>query len=192
MEAGNRTDRTIGQELSWARTMMDYTDQVIASIPEDALDLRFTDPKGGYFFSARELMMHIADSRWNATVSVSGEDVSDRQFLREYGGLEKPWKFADGNKGEIVAWLAEGRASVEALLERPADQMHSVSEHQLETHNQRIKARKEQGLDSSSLEASGPPCLADVLLFLVAHEQAHRSELQWLMRAHGKDVHRLV
>jgi len=192
MEAESGAERTIGQELTWARTLMVYTDAVVASIPEEALEIRLTDPQGGYFFSARELMMHIADSRWNAAGWIDGEDVSDRQFRQEYGGTEQPWKFTAAGKDEIVSRLAEGRNSVEKLLARPAADLHFVSEHQREAHRQRIEARQAEGLDTESLEAGGPPSLIDILLFVVAHEQSHRSELQWLMRACGFNVHRLA
>jgi len=192
MEAEKQMQRTIGQELSWANTLLGYTDEVVASIPEDALDLRFTDPKGGYFFSARELMMHIADTRWNAAAWVEGEDVSARQFRQEYGGTQQPWKFTSAGKDEILARLAESRKYIEATLARPAADMHLITEHQRAAHEQRVKARRKQGLDTASLEAGGPPSLIDLLLFLIAHEQSHRAELQWLMRANGKTVHRLA
>jgi uncharacterized damage-inducible protein DinB len=191
VEAEDMMERTIGQELSRAQLLLGYTDDVVASIPEDALDLRFTDPRGGYFFSARELMMHIADTRWNALAWVEGEEVSERQFRQEYGGTERAWKFAMAEKDEILARLGESRKGIDALLARPAGDMHLITDYQREAHEQRIKASKSQGLDTASLEAGGPPSLVDIVLFLVAHEQAHRAELQWLMRAHGKDVHRL-
>jgi len=192
MEAKSKPERTIGQELTWASTMMDYTDAVVGSIPEEALDIRFTDPRGGYFFSARELMMHIADSRWNAAAWINGEDVSDRQFRQEYGGTDRPWKFATASRVEILERLASGRGSIDQFMARPAADLHFISDSQRETHRQRIEARKAQGLDTEALEAGGPLSLADILLFLVAHEQSHRAELQWLMRANGFSVHRLV
>jgi uncharacterized damage-inducible protein DinB len=192
MEAEGRAARTIGQELGWARALMDYTDGVIESIPEEALELRLAAPDGGYFFSARELMMHIADSRWNVAAWVDGEDVSDRQFCEERGGPDKPWRFREAPKAEVVRQLAAGRRSIEARLDRPAAEMHAVSEHQRKSYRQRLELLREQGQDTTALENKGPGPLADVLLFLAAHEQSHRSELQWLMRVNGIKVHRLV
>lgn len=193
MDSANQPGRTLGQSLGWVNTLLDYTDKVCQSVPETELDARFTDPAGKYFFSARELMMHIADTRWNVLGWINGGDNDGRVFQVEFGGHEKPWEFKDGvGKGEILRSLADGRAALEKELARPATDMLTVTPAMRNSFEQRIAGMKEAGQDTAELEAAGPSCLANMLTFLSAHEQAHRGELQWLLRTRGADVFRII
>jgi len=193
MDKAKQEGRTLGQSLGWLNNFLYYTDEVCRSVPEAEFDARFTDPKGNYFFSAGELMMHIADSRWDVIAWINGSDYKDQAFLKEFGGHEKPWVFKEGvGKEEILKSLEEARAALAKELERPAADYLAVTDSMCESFEKRVAAAKEKGQDTAELEATGPSCIGNSLMFMAGHEQAHRGELQWLMRTRGADVFRFV
>lgn len=193
MDSSTAPQRTLGDSLDWLNNFLFYTDEVCKSVGEDQFDARFTDPGGGYFFSAKELMMHISDSRWDVISWIDGGDHKDRLFVREFGGHEKPWEFRpDVTKAQITESLAGGKAEIEKVLARPETDALTVTESLRESFEKRIAALKEKGQDTAEIEAKGPSNIANVLMFLAAHEQSHRGELQWLMRTRGADVFRYI
>src|SRR3954464_13294483 len=54
---------SIGQHLPWVNMTLDYTETLVAKIPDELLDFRPVDPNGHFFFSLAELAMHCADTR---------------------------------------------------------------------------------------------------------------------------------
>src|SRR4051812_41597185 len=93
-------DLTGAELLTWAKTLLDYSDAIVNDIPEDeaALDWRPTDEAGGWYFSIREQAMHIADTRHSALGWVTGEKTDALEFCTEYGGTGKPWTFRNASR----------------------------------------------------------------------------------------------
>lgn len=185
--------RTLGQSLDWLNNFLFYTDQVVKSVGEDQFEERFTDPGGGYFFSAKELMMHIADSRWDVLSWINGKSEGAPEFQLEFGKHEKPWVFRDGvTKDEILKSMAGSRAEIEQVLARPETDALAVTEALRQSFEDRVGGMRAAGKDTTEVEAKGPSNIANVLMFLAAHEQSHRGELQWLLRTRGADVFRYI
>ena len=190
------TGKTILQALPWFTQMLDYTDQVCAGVTEETGGLKPTDPKGGYFFSVKELLLHIADSRWQClTWLVGGEEerlFNEEHFLEEYGGPDKQWKFRQATVAEAQACLKAVRQRLEVYLDKPEATMLEPTDALLAAHEAFIKRLREAGKDTAKFEAGGPGNIVNALLFLAAHEQAHRATLQMILRVHGHDVFRVA
>src|SRR5690349_8942200 len=98
------TELTAGQVLAWSKMFFDYTDAVVANLPEDdeSLDWRPADANGGYYFSIREQAMHIADTRHDSLGEVTGTETDSGDLCTEFGGIEKPWQFKKASRAEIL------------------------------------------------------------------------------------------
>jgi hypothetical protein len=181
------------QLLPWAKTFLDYTDAVVADIPEDdaALDWRPTDEAGSWYFSIREQAMHIADERHDA-LWLKGEDPKDRLFMQEFGGPSKPWVFRNGSRAEIFESLKEGRRLLNELLSKPHNELLETTDRLRIKHRDHIAKLRDEGKDEQAdlLEARGPARIINQVLFLIAHEQAHRAVLQTMLRQRGHSVTR--
>ena len=188
--------KTIWQALPWLKTMLDYTDKVCAGIKEEDGDLRAADPQGGYVFSVKELLLHIADSRWQCYTWLVGGEEQERfqaeSFCNEYGGTENPWDFREASVADALNRLRESREKLESWLDRPAAEMLGTTEALRHTHEKFIERLREAGKDIAEMEAAGPGGVVNSLLFLTGHEQAHRAVLQHMLRIHGKDVYRIA
>jgi len=192
MEAATAATRTIAEELPWAVTMTGYTDQVCNSVTEENRGCRPEDPSGGFFFSAAEQVMHIADTRWQMLGWLDGNDYSDRVFCNDYPGKDAEWQFRDAGLDEIKQSIADSRAKLDEWLGKPAAELQHSTPGLVQAHQQRIEAMRAEGKDTAELEAKGPGKLANTILFLVAHEQAHRASIQLILRMHGAEVMRMA
>jgi hypothetical protein len=191
-------EETVSAELSglqllpWAKIFLDYTDAVISSLPEDdtALDWRPTDAAGTWHFSLREQAMHIVDERHDALSWITGDDVKGQMFLQEYGGTGKPWEFRAATRDEIIASCKAGRLALNQLLSKPHIELLETSPKLTEEHQRVIDKLREDGKDDEAdiREARGPGRIMNTVLFIVAHEQSHRSVLQHLLRLRGHEV----
>lgn len=186
------TELNLGQLLTWCKVLLNYTDEVVANIPEDdaGLDWRPTDDKGGWYFSIREQAMHIADTRHSALGWITGEDAAAREFCTEYGGTEKPWEFKRASRAEILASLQAGREAVDAWLARPLSAALETTPNLVAEHEKILAQLKADGKDASEREARGPGRIINVIFFIVTHEQSHRSVLQSMLRQRGYEVTR--
>lgn len=187
-----KAERTLAQIFTWKDRFLTYTDMVCSSVPEDVDAFRPTDPKGGFVFSPLEQAAHIADTRWMFVEWMTGEDCKDRHFMREYGGTEKPWQFREITKDAVISSLKESREKVEEILLWPESKLAESTESLVKTHEAHRKQLQEAGKDTSELDAAGPNVVANVVMFTMAHEQAHRAVLQHMLRMNNVDVPRLA
>jgi uncharacterized damage-inducible protein DinB len=192
MDAATSTGKTAGQELPWAVTMIGYTDMVVESLTEDSMQHRPANPGGGYFFSAAEQAMHIADTRWNILGWLDGNDYSERVFAGDYPGKDAAWQFREATLDEIKQSVKDSRAKLDEWLNRPAGELSHSTPGLDKAHQQRLEGMRAEGKDTAELEAKGPGNLANMILFTVAHEQSHRGVLQTILRMHGAEVVRLA
>jgi len=173
--------------------LLDYTDEVCESIPSDAYELRPTDPSGGYMFSVGELIAHMADTRWACLDWINGSELEKTQgFCTEYGGTKKPWVFRAAEPCEILKSLSDARAAIDEMLSRPSDSLMASTASLEDAHRGRIERIREAGKPTADLESAGPSILANIVVFLIAHEQAHRGALQLFVREHGVNVMRFA
>jgi hypothetical protein len=184
--------QTVLEAVPWVKTLLDYTDKVVACIPENADTIRPTDPNGGWVMSAFEQALHIVDERWELAGTLTGQDHRDRMFLQEYGGTAKPWRFKSATRAEVLDSLAGSRQLVDEVLGWPQSVLAEPTDGTRAAFQQRLAAMREQGKDTAQAEAAGPSTLINLLLFLNAHEQGHRAVLQHMLRMHGVEVVRLA
>lgn len=194
MSAVMTADTSALQVLTWATTFLNYTDAVIGDLPaaDAALDWRPADNAGGYYFSIREQAMHIADERHDMLGWITGASREGKLFLTDYGGTGKPWAFKSGSKAEIVASLQAGRAAVDALLARPMSELLETTPGLTARFEKALADMRAAGKDEEAAkrEAAGPSRVLNIVLFLIAHEQSHRSVLQTMLRQQGHNVTR--
>jgi len=183
------------QLLPWAKIFLDYTDAIVNDIPEDeaALDWRPADDAGTWYFSIREQAMHIVDERHDV-LWLRGEDPKDRLFMQEFGGTAKPWDFKQGSRAEIIESLKEGRRLLNELLSKPHQELLGTTDRLRLKHRDQIEKLRDDGKDEQAdlLEARGPARIINQVLFLIAHEQAHRAVLQTMLRQRGHTVTRMA
>jgi len=184
------TELTAGQILAWSKVFLDYTDAVVASLPEDdeSLDWRPTDAQGGWYLSIREQAMHIADTRHDSLGEVTGTETEADDFCTVFGGLEKPWQFRKASRAEILARLKSGRDLVDAWLARPLSELLETTPSLIAQYEKVLTQLREAGQDTAAREARGPNRIINVLFFLCAHEQSHRTVLQTMLRQRGHAV----
>ncbi len=188
---------SIYQSLPWLKQMMDYTDKVCGGVTEASGALRPVDPQGGYCFSVRELLLHIADSRWQCLVWLGGGAEEEARFnaeryLVKYGGTGEPWQFKAASVAEALARLQEVRGRLETLLAQPAAGLLGTTEALRTAHEAFIQRLRATGTDTAELEAAGPGNNINALVFLTGHEQAHRAQIQMILRTHGYEVFRVA
>lgn len=181
---------SIGQVLPWATTFLNYADEIVGNIPADdaELDWRPDDGCGGWYFSIREQAMHIADTRHYILGSITGAESDANDFCIEYGGTDKPWQFKRASRDEIISRMQAGREALNAWLSQPASVLLESSESLVKQHEKVLTQLREAGKDTAEREARGPSRVVNMLLFLVAHEQGHRSVLQNMLRQRGHAV----
>ncbi len=184
------TELTAGQILAWSKVFLDYTDAVVASIPEDdeSLDWRPTDERGGWYFNIREQAMHIADTRHDSLGEVSGTETEADDFCTEFGGTEKPWQFRNASRDEILARLKSGRELMDAWLAKPLSEVLETTPSLIVQYEKVLAQLREAGQDTTAREARGPNRIINVLFFISAHEQSHRTVLQAMLRQRGHEV----
>jgi hypothetical protein len=196
LEALMEPGTTIRQALPWLKRLLDYTDAVCTGITEDSGAVRPVDPAGGYCFSVKELLLHIADSRWQALGWLAGGSEQElfhkEQFCVKYGGTTGPWEFRAASVAEAQQCLREVRARLDAWLDQPVAEMLETTESQWQAFRAFLERKRAEGVDVSEFETGTPGCIADTLLFLAGHEQAHRAQLQLILRTQGQAVVRLA
>lgn len=182
------------QVMPYAKLFLDYTDKVVAGLPEDEaeLDWRPTDAKGGYYFSLRERAIYISDMRFIVPAWIDGGDVSDKTFALSYGGPDEPWTFKPTTRAGILARNAEGRANVDSWLGRLTPEILGTSPTLEQEFEQQIAMFREKGEDTTARERRGPRRVIDLLLFLLAGEQRHMAVLQYMLRLRGYAVARTM
>lgn len=190
MEAAKQA-RTIAQDMLWAVHMLDYTDEVCDGLTDENMGHRPTNPAGGYFFSAGEQVMHIADTRWDCLGWIDGKDYSKRKFAGDYPGKDKPWQFRAASSKDILASLKESRDKLNEVLAGSSATLMDSTPGSLKSYQEGLDKAKEKGNDTAQIEAEGPSNLANILLFLVSHEQAHRAVMQTTLRMNNVEVHRV-
>lgn len=184
--------KTIYGVMPWAKHMLDYTDQVCEGLTDENMTLRPTDPSGGYFFSAAEQAMHIADSRWSFLGWIDGNDYSDREFAGDYPGKDKPWVFKPATCEEIKDSLKQSRARLDEILSGPSTGLLTAAPGTVKAHEEQLAKDKAAGKDTAEKEAQGPNNMVDIICFLNAHEQSHRGVLQTILRMNGVEVSRVA
>jgi uncharacterized damage-inducible protein DinB len=196
LEHSDINPASAAQLLPWAKIFLDYTDSIISNLPESDADLdwRPTDDKGGWYFSIREQAMHIVDERHDALGWITGEQDDEKLFLKEYGGTEKPWEFKPASREQIVESLQAGRAALDDLLSGPPESLLETTDSLRRQHNEYIAKLREGGKEDEAKkrEERGPGRIINTVLFIIAHEQAHRAVLQTMLRQRGHDVARMA
>ncbi|MCC7477276.1 DinB family protein [bacterium] len=183
---------SIGAAIAMLRIYFDYTDQVCAAVPEDRMDWRPDGADGGYYFSLAESIQHIADTRLQFARQLEGSDSEEGSWNTGYTDSVSPWEFRRGSLAEIMQSLKSSRGMLEPWLERPLADLIQPTAGTRKLYEERLRARREAGEDTSALEARGPSTLASVLFFLSAHEQGHRAVLQTQLRQLGYTIEKMA
>ncbi|MEZ5337053.1 MAG: DinB family protein [bacterium] len=177
----------------WSITaMLDYTDKIAAVVTEELVDWRPGMPDGSYSFSVGEQLKHIADYRAYVAEMLSGEKAGYVRWAADYPGRDQPWQFREGSLTEILERLQFSRSLIQPWLEQGFSTLLMPTEGTTQSYTQQLSALREKGENTAALEAAGPGSLASAILFLVAHENGHRSVLQTLLRLAGAPVERLA
>jgi hypothetical protein len=180
------------QLLPWAKIMLDYTDAVIGSLPEDdaELDWRPSDAAATWYFSPREQAMHIVDERHDALSWITGDSTEGKMFLKEYGGTGKPWEFKPATREQILESCKAGRIALNQLLSKPHHELLETTDKLREEHQRVVAKLREDDKDEEAdiREARGPGRIINTVLFIISHEQSHRSVLQHMLRLRGHEV----
>jgi hypothetical protein len=77
---------------------------------------------------------------------------------------------------------------VDAWLAKPLVELLETSQNLVAEHEKILAQLREAGQDSSAREARGPGRIINVLFFISAHEQSHRTVLQTMLRQRGHEV----
>lgn len=187
-----QAEATIYSILPWVNVFLNYTDAVVQCLPEDSITIRPVDPKGGFVFSAKEQVMHIADERWSVLEAVNGGDYSGRRFCSEYPGKAEPWTFRPASRDEILKSIKDSREQLDALFSGPAASLNATTPALVLAHEQHLAEMQAAGKDTTGAIAKGPSSLGNMVLFLTTHEAGHRAVLQHMLRMHGAEVTRFA
>lgn len=181
---------TCYQLIPWAKTFLQYTDDVINALPEDeaALDYRQADPQGGYVMSIREQAMHITDTRHSALGWLTGAADDADKFCIEYGGPDKAWQWQTATRDEIIERNTAGRAKLDEWFSKPGTALFETSPQIIAKFAERSAQLEAEGKDISERLAAGPQRVINALFFIVAHETSHRTVLQHLLRMSGQST----
>jgi uncharacterized damage-inducible protein DinB len=191
MDTATQAELTLREALPWVTMMLDYTDKVAASVPEDMLDWRPADPSGRFCFSLGEIVMHCADARLMFSRQLAGDEDGEDYWTTSLVGPDEEgvWPFRErGGKQELLDSLAAMRARFDQWLDKPASAITEIPETSRALFDKTIAELKEQGQDTAEWEKRGPASIVRVLMALIAHESGHRGALQILLRQHGINV----
>jgi len=185
--------KTVPDVIPWIKVFLDYTDAVCQALPDDGLEIRPTEPGGGFVFSALEQAMHIADERWEIMHRLTGDDNAHRLFAKGYPGKDAPWEFRQASREEVLRSLAEGREFLDSYLNEAASgSLVGSTLEQERAFDAKLTKAQAAGKDTAELIARGPENLVNTLMFLVAHETGHRTVLQHMLRMNGIEVARMA
>ena len=185
MEAATQTQLTVGGFLPWVNMMLDYMDEIAALIPEDKLDWRPEDPTGRFTFSLGEIAMHAADARRMFARQLAGND-SEEDYWSEGPNEQGVWKFREyGDKQTILNSLADARQELKAYIDMPAKAYTETTDGTRKAYEKLLAQMREQGKNTTEIEARGPSNIVRVMMATIAHESGHRGSLQTLLRQFG-------
>lgn len=185
--------RKVRDLIPWAINLLDYTDKVCSAVNDSNAGWRTTDSAGNWYFSLLEQVMHIADTRFAILKWIGGEAAPVHEdWCTHYGGTDEIWTFRAGSAEEVLASLGAARAQIDALLDETGTELLEVTPALQATFDSRVAQMKEAGQDTGALEARGAAPVVNQLLFMIAHEQSHRSVLQHHLRISGNEVPRLA
>ena len=177
----------------WLGVLLNYTDAVCDALPDDDREIRPEDPAGAFVFSALEQAMHIADQRWEFLKWLTGEDHTDRLFLKKYPGKQGTWEFRGAGREDVLYSLKSARSSMDELLEvLPAAAWNETTPELTRMHEKRMERARSEGIETADFEQQGPSTLGNMVLFMVAHETGHRAVLQHMLRMAGIAVVRFA
>jgi uncharacterized damage-inducible protein DinB len=192
MSAVQQSTVTIGQHLPWVNMTLDYTDRLVALIPDELLDWRPTDPNGHFFFSLAEIAMHVADTRIMWARQMAGNE-SEEGYWSIWDETETEpenfWRFHPyGSKQAILDSLARSREELNAWLNLPLEQLNSVPTGNQSNFDKSLEKMREKGVDTADTELRGAATINRTLFAVAAHEAGHRGTLQTLLRINGVDA----
>lgn len=181
---------TIGDLWPWAGETFRHTEQVAASIPEDKLDWRPTDPSGRWSFSLGEIAMHCADIRLMFARQLRGEDSEELYWLASPPERGGSWtrKREPGGLQEIMDTLVQGRTEIETWLALPASELLSPTPGMTAHFEARLTELRAAGRDTAAAERWGPGSIHWILMTVCCHEAGHRGALQANLRLLGISV----
>ena len=180
--------RTVEDVLPWAKTTLDYTDQLAAIIPDELLNWRPEDPTGRFCFSLSEIVMHIADARRMFAGQLSGATDEDA-YWSPGPGEDGVWPFKElPDKAALLGSLGAARALITPWMERPADDLLAETKGTRAAFEKNLEYMREHGHDTAKLERAGVPGIMRVLFAIAVHEAGHRGSLQTLLRQHGVNL----
>lgn len=177
----------------WAiNVMLDYTESIAAYVPRDKLDWRPQYPAGDYAFSLGEQVKHIADTRIFVANNLNVEPAAYEKWAGEYPGKNGAWTFREGSYEEVMESLKYSRSLIDPWTVKPFTEILLPTPGTRAAFEKQLSRMREAGEDTAAEETEGPGTLASWLLFLVAHENGHRTVLQTLLRQAGVAVERLA
>ncbi len=188
MDAATQPGLSVAGFLPWINMVLDYTDEIVALIPEDKLDWRPEDPTGHFCFSLGEIAMHIADARRMFARQLSGSESEDG-YWSEGPDAQGVWKFTPpAGKAEILHSMNEARRELKAYLDLPAASYTQTTDGSRSTFEKSLERLREAGQPTNEAEARGPANIVRVLMAVIAHEAGHRGSLQTLLRMQGVNM----
>jgi uncharacterized damage-inducible protein DinB len=190
MDAAAQAQLTVGGFLPWVSMILDYTDEIVALIPEDKLDRRMEDPSGAFCFSLGEIAMHMADARRMFARELSGAQ-SEEGYWSDGPAEGGVWKFKPcESKQALLDSLAAARAELAPYTELSATSYTETTQGTRGSFERMLAAMREHGKDTAQAESRGPANIVRVLMAVVAHESGHRGSLQTLLRQQGINAKR--
>jgi hypothetical protein len=192
MSTQQSTGPSVAESIWAINVMLDYTESIAAFIPRDMLDWRPQYPAGDYAFSLGEQVKHIADTRIFVANNLNVEPAVYERWAGEYPGSTGAWTFREGSYDEVMESLKYSRSLIDPWTGKPFTELLLPSPGTRATFEKQLASKREAGEDVAALEAKGPGTLVGSLLFLVAHENGHRTVLQTLLRQAGVAVERLA
>ena len=187
------SSKSIRDSIPWLVTFLSYTDDVCKAVTEANRDWRMSDPQENWYLSLLEQVMHIADSRFDVLANIEDgleESATHQAWCTEFASIKAPWKFREAKVEDVLASLAQARTKIDAWLDQPAAELLAITDGSRKLFTKRIEDMKAGGKDTAALEKRGPTPVINMLLFLAAHEQSHRSLLQHHLRVSGNEVPR--
>jgi hypothetical protein len=180
-----RAQQTIGDQMPWYRTTMDYTEKICELVPDQLWSWRPEDPQGRFQASLAEIAMHCADERHAHAQMLSGEIDSD-VFFTLSPGKDGIHRFREGvSKGDVLISLKNGRALLDEYARLPADRLTEVTDGARAAYARQIATLKAEGIDTTQMELRGAPGIFRVLMGVACHEAGHRGTLYTLLRMNG-------
>ena len=142
----------------------------------------------------KELGLHLEGGRLpevktrHSTSQAAVVPGSRTRYLAEIADTVRGYKKRAAQQAALareVQQLRAARQELQPFLDLPASSLTAVLQPTLESFDKMVAQLKEQGKDTSEIEARGPANVVRVMMALVAHESGHRASLQTLLRLQG-------